>query len=55
MTQRLFYPTILSQTATTITFRAPDNPTVMLPGYYLLFVVNGNTPSVGKWLHLEQS
>jgi hypothetical protein len=51
-TQRLFFPTILSRTATTMTLRAPDNPTVMLGGYYMLFLVNGNTPSLGKWITL---
>lgn len=52
MSQRLFFPTVLSQTNTTITFRAPDNPTVMLAGHYMLFLVNGDTPSIGEWVTL---
>eukprot|EP00604_Paraphysomonas_vestita_P000208 CAMPEP_0174825344 /NCGR_PEP_ID=MMETSP1107-20130205/42670_1 /TAXON_ID=36770 /ORGANISM="Paraphysomonas vestita, Strain GFlagA" /LENGTH=372 /DNA_ID=CAMNT_0016056873 /DNA_START=2651 /DNA_END=3767 /DNA_ORIENTATION=+ len=49
MTQRLYFPTIISKTDTQIVLRAPKDPTVMLQGYHMIFVVNGDTPSVGLW------
>lgn len=52
MTQRLYFPTIISKTDTQIVLRAPKDPTVMLQGYHMIFVVNGDTPSVGLWIRL---
>eukprot|EP00602_Paraphysomonas_sp_CaronLab_P001575 CAMPEP_0185030626 /NCGR_PEP_ID=MMETSP1103-20130426/17602_1 /TAXON_ID=36769 /ORGANISM="Paraphysomonas bandaiensis, Strain Caron Lab Isolate" /LENGTH=964 /DNA_ID=CAMNT_0027565827 /DNA_START=408 /DNA_END=3302 /DNA_ORIENTATION=+ len=52
MSQRLYYPTILSQTSTSITLRAPRDATVLLQGYHMLFVVNNFTPSHAKWIRL---
>ncbi len=52
MTQRLFFPTIIAETPTQLTLRAPKDPTVLLQGYHMIFVVNGDTPSVGLWIRL---
>jgi hypothetical protein len=52
MTQRLYFPTIVSRTATTMTLRAPRDATVMMQGDHMIFAVNGNTPSVAKWIRL---
>lgn len=52
MQQRMYYPTIIQQTPTQITLRAPKDPTVLIQGYHMIFVVNGDTPSVGLWIRL---
>lgn len=52
MTQRLYFPTIITKTDTQIVLRAPKDPTVMLQGYHMIFAVNGETPSIGLWIRL---
>jgi hypothetical protein len=52
MQQRMFFPTIVAQTATQITLRAPKDPTILLQGYHMIFALNGDTPSVGLWIRL---
>jgi hypothetical protein len=32
--------------------QAPDNATILAPGYCMLFVVSGGVPSLGRWVRL---
>ena len=50
MTARTLLPIIESKTATSIQIRAPKNKYVILPGYYMIFLLNGDTPSIAKWI-----
>ena len=52
MTQRLYFPTIVSQTPTVIVVRAPKDSTILLQGYILVFLVNDKTPSIAQWIRL---
>lgn len=35
-----------------LTVTAPANPTILLPGYHMVFLLNGDTPSIAQWIHL---
>jgi Galactose oxidase-like, Early set domain len=51
--QRYVGLAIQSHTATTVTVAAPPNKNVATPGFYLLFVVNGDdVPSIGKFIRI---
>lgn len=32
--------------------RTPDNPTILTPGYCMMFAVSNGIPSVARWVHL---
>lgn len=49
-TQRMLYPTIISQTSDTLVLLSPPDATIMLQGYHMLYLVNGDTPSVSSWI-----
>ena len=51
-TQRLVYLKIVSQAGDQMTLQAPPNATIALQGYHMLFLLNGDTPSVAKWVRL---
>lgn len=50
MSQRLLFPIIVSKTANSITVTAPADATVMLQGFHMLYLLNGDTPSVAAWV-----
>jgi len=52
MTQRTLFLTVVCDTGSVITVRAPVDATVMIKGYYMLFAVAGDTPSVAAWVKL---
>jgi len=49
MTQRMIFPTFTLNDGF-ISVVAPPDPTVMLQGWHMLFLLNGDTPSVAKWI-----
>eukprot|EP00158_Paraphelidium_tribonemae_P008448 Partr_v1_DN28581_c0_g1_i4_m72602 putative Glyoxal oxidase len=51
-TSRLIWPKIESQTADELVIRAPPDATIMLQGYHMVFLLNGDTPSVAAWIKL---
>jgi len=51
MGQRTLFPAV-SCSGTTCTVTAPPNAHVCPPGWYMLFVLNGPTPSVGQWVRI---
>jgi galactose oxidase len=44
--QRLIRPVIVGSNGGTFTLKAPGNNNVAPPGYYMLFALNGDTPSI---------
>jgi len=52
-TQRIAFLTIISKFQNQIVLRAPPNATVLLQGYHMLFLLNGDTPSLAKWIQLK--
>ena len=52
MAQRLFFPLIIAKTANYLTIQAPIDPTILLQGYIMLFLNNGDTPSIAQWIRL---
>ena len=51
--QRLLFPIIVSQTANTITVASPVDATVMIQGSHMVFLLNGDTPSVAAWVKFQ--
>ena len=51
-TQRHLWPEVVSHTDSQWSLRAPPNGTILLQGDYMIFVLNGDTPSVGRWIKL---
>lgn len=51
MGQRTLFPAV-SCSGTTCTITAPPNSHVCPPGWYMLFVLNGPTPSVGQFVRI---
>jgi hypothetical protein len=51
-TQRLIFVKIIAKTDTRLTLRAPPNATIALQGYHMLFLMNGDTPSLAQWIQL---
>jgi hypothetical protein len=42
-----------TRTATGLSISVTDNPNIAPPGWYMMFIVDGNgVPSVAKWIHL---
>ena len=50
-TQRMLFPSF-TQTAGQLTITAPPDATILLQGYHMLFLLNGDTPSEAKWIRL---
>ena len=50
-TQRMLFPTF-TQSAGQLTITAPPDATILLQGYHMLFLLNGDTPSEAKWIRL---
>ena len=53
--QRMLILYVVDRTATTLTLRAPKDSTVMLSGYNMLFVCNGDTCSEAAWVRLTRN
>lgn len=52
MSHRLVFPDYVITSTTSMTVTAPANPTILLQGYHMLFLLNGDTPSIARWIHL---
>jgi hypothetical protein len=52
MAQRTLHCLVVTQTANQLLVRAPIDVTVMVEGFYLLFLVTGETPSLGAWVRI---
>jgi galactose oxidase len=51
-TQRMAWVTIKKQTKDTLSLVAPPDATIMLQGYHMLYLLNGDVPSVAVWVRL---
>jgi len=51
MGARTIFPAF-SCTGTTCTITAPPNAGVSPPGWFMLFILDGPTPSVAKWVRI---
>lgn len=51
MGQRTFFPAV-SCSGTSCTVTAPPNAHICPPGWYMMFVLNGPTPSVGQFVRI---
>ena len=53
MSQRAIELTIIASAAGSVDVSAPPNANIAPPGFYLLFILDGNrVPSKGRWIHL---
>jgi hypothetical protein len=52
MSQSLIFLKVVEKTGSRLKLVAPPNPTVAIKGYYMLFLVNKDTPSIAKWVKL---
>ena len=52
-TQRLVFLAIENRNGNTLTLKAPPNATIALQGHHMLFLLNGDTPSKAKFIHLQ--
>lgn len=48
----MIVPKIESQSNNQLTLRAPPDATILLQGYHMVFLLNGDTPSEEKWIQL---
>lgn len=53
MEQRLVGLTVSGRSAVDVTLDAPPGPTIAPPGWYLLFLLSGGVPSVGRFVRLS--
>ena len=52
--QRLIFLSIVrNENNGQVTLQAPPDATIALQGYHMLFLLNGDTPSVSKMIHLS--
>ena len=51
--QRLVFLRVISNVNGVLTLLAPTDPTIALQGYHMLFIVNNDTPSIARWVRLE--
>jgi galactose oxidase-like protein len=52
--QRLADVPIISQLGGVVEAKVPDNPNLLPPGWYMLFLVNNaGVPSVAQWIHIS--
>eukprot|EP01036_Dinobryon_divergens_P034856 gene34856-45107_t len=49
--QRMVFPTF-TQTAGQLSILAPPDATILLQGYHMLYLLNGDTPSEASWIRL---
>lgn len=50
MTQRILFPSFSQNVVGEIIITSPPDGTILLPGYHMLFLLNGDTPSVAQWI-----
>lgn len=50
--QRMLFPTF-TQTAGQLSILAPPDATILLQGYHMLYLLNGDTPSEASWIRLS--
>ena len=50
--QLVVYLVEIARTENTLTLRTPPNPTIALPGYHMLFLLDGDVPSEALWIQL---
>ena len=55
MSQRMLFPTFTKIGNNEIQVTTPPDGTILLPGYHMLFLLNGDTPSVGAWIRLANT
>jgi galactose oxidase len=51
-TQRMAWVTIKKKTANTLTLLSPPDATILMQGYHMLFLLNGDVPSEAVWIRL---
>ncbi len=52
MTQRMVFP-IFTQSEGRLLILAPPDASILLQGYHMLFLLNGDTPSEAKWIRFS--
>jgi hypothetical protein len=51
--QHVVYLVIESRSEQYLTLRMPPNPTIMIQGYHMLFLLDGDVPSEALWVQLN--
>jgi hypothetical protein len=52
MSQRMLFPDYNMISSTSMQITAPGDPSILLQGHHMLFLLNGDTPSVASWIYL---
>jgi len=55
MSTRLLFLIIVRKDTNRLLLRAPLDATIMLHGYQMLFLLNGDTPSIAAWVKLDDA
>lgn len=53
--QRMVFPDYIRSSKTTLLVTAPANPTILIQGYHMVWLLNGDTPSKAKWIRLMEA